>query len=214
MNPTHPLPSRTNPPAKAQAREHAQPSQRAAASPTIAPDHKARSQHNLPLRGQRTRRKRIFPRTPNNRRQANPKRRILITNNARRITVNMSRAHLHPHRRRCTHRPHRPPKHQRGFNPRSQNLVLMVRSLDAVHRPPGQVHNRPGIVQRLNPRPGRASIPRNMPPVANGHARSRRRPRKDDNLVSPRSKMRGQRNTKKPTPTRDHDSIGIVHVVA
>jgi len=74
-----------------------------------------------------------LPRLSNEWRKPIAERRILGAGNTWRVAVNVSSTHLHPHPRRIIDGPERATQHARRLNARTENLILMVRALDAIN---------------------------------------------------------------------------------
>ena len=107
VNPANALLARTNCPSQPEPSESRQTSKRPAPRSAVAADHKAGPKNDLPLRRQHARLKRFFPSLPDEWRQAIAGRRIFRANDARRVAIDMRRAHLNPDRRRQINCPHR-----------------------------------------------------------------------------------------------------------
>src|SRR5258708_5553183 len=82
----------------------------------------------------------------------------------RRITVDVRRAHLHPHRRRDTDGADGEAQHARCFHAGTENFILVVGRLDAIDAASHQVDQAACAVEFSTPLAQSAGIPAYMPP--------------------------------------------------
>ena len=75
------------------------------------------------------------------------------------ITVNVSCAHLNPNRRGMIEAPKGQSEHARGFDPRAEDLILMVRRFNAIHTPAGEVDQPRRPLEGSAPFPEATRIP-------------------------------------------------------
>ncbi len=110
----------------------------------------------------------FFPCSSHQRRQTASQCGLFRANQLRRISVDVRRAHLHPHRRRRIDTTQRLAQDTCRLDPRPKDLVLVVRRFDAVDAAAGKVDQPGGVVQLVSPRPQRPPVPRPMPPRTGG----------------------------------------------
>src|SRR5262249_15494406 len=123
-----------------------------------------------------------------------------------RIAINMRGAHLHPYMRRAFDLAHRLAEDARGFYARSQDFVLMIRSLDAIDRSADEIHDCCGAVERTGPWSNRSSVPRSMP---RGTCHLRSLARENHDGMAGLGQMRRKRDAKKSASACDDDRAGF-----
>jgi hypothetical protein len=168
VDPAHSLSSWPDAPSQAEFHERSQSRECPAPCAAISPDYKTSSQDYLALRREDARAEFIFPRSADKWGKAAAKRRVFGAGDRWRVAIDVGRAHLHPHGRRIVDRPDRQAEGVRRFDSRSQDLVLMIGSFDAIDATPDQVHQARRAIELPPPFASGSGIPTDPPPAPLG----------------------------------------------
>lgn len=116
----------------------------------------------------------------------------------------MCGGHLHPHRGRHRHRAHGCSKNMCGLHARTQDLIPVIRRLDAIDGSTHEVNDPRGTLEFALPSAKRARIPGCVAPRT---SYTRRLPRDDDDRCALGGKMCCKRDAKEPAAASDDDSL-------
>ena len=133
------------------------------AGPAIAADDEAGAESDLTLTRRQRFTQRGLPRLSDFRSQPGPEGRRFVTHRGRRVAVDVGGAGLNPDRRDAAvptlDLPARRSQNAGRLDARAKDLVAVVRRLDAVHRPAGEINQAVRTVQDIGPITKGSTVP-------------------------------------------------------